>query len=61
VEIKSGKNTMEIFIENKWFEMKEGMRGHLACKRDEVARPAGGTAPPRSVWALVANSASTLT
>jgi hypothetical protein len=51
-------NTTEVFMENKQIETKEGMRGRLARKGDQVARPAGVAAPPGSIWASVAGSAS---
>jgi hypothetical protein len=61
MEINSRKNTTEVLMEKKLLEMKGGMRGRLDHEQDQVARPTGGTAPPRSVWASVAGSASPLT
>jgi hypothetical protein len=58
IEINLRKNTMEVFMENKQIETKEGMRGCLARKRDQVARPTGVAAPPGSVWASVVGSTS---
>jgi hypothetical protein len=45
-------------MEKKQIETKEGTRGRLAHRRDQVAWPAGVAAPPGSVWASVAGSTS---
>jgi hypothetical protein len=60
MEINSGKNATEVFMEKEQNEMKKGTRGRLARKRDQIARPTGMVPrpPPGSVWALVAGSAS---
>jgi hypothetical protein len=49
IEINSGKNTTEVFMEKKEFEMKMETGGHQSHKQ---------TAPPGLVWASVAGFAS---